>query len=197
VPDLSWDDSLALVWSIANGDKRQELEALRRELVNQKVQIDGMTGGIQATDPGPTRDRLAALQQRAWSAYMASVSTFNEAAVNHNQISAEIARVSMGLYDPGKVDMTLRQLPVLGWIAIVAVSMAAALAGLAMVIDSCRSKTTEVRGYMDQFAGILNAGGGIVDQVGVLVGKSTWALLAVAAVAAAYVGFKGWRGARL
>ena len=192
---MTLSEQMAFVWDIATGAKRTELERMRQNLVSLKYEIDEKTPAVQAQPPGEARNQLQLLQEKMWAGYMKQVQDFNLAAEAHNQISAEITKRSGGLYNPGKVNMTLRVLPALAWIAGVAVGSAAIIYSLSALIDSIKSKNTEVRGYMDQFAGILQQGGGVIEKGGAAVAKLTWSLVAVAGVAAVFIAFKTWKDA--
>jgi len=192
VAEMSLSDRAAFVWDVAVGNKAQELEVIRKDLAEQKRMVDEMTRQTQAMPQGPARDAAQVIRNKAHQAWMPVVRQFNEAAAKHEEIRQAIISASVGLYDPGRVNTSLNLLP-LAWIAGVAVACAAAIWALSALIDSIKSQNTQVRGYMDQFAGVLQAGGGVIEQFGNLMGKATWALLAVAGVAAGYVALTAWK----
>lgn len=189
-------DYPGLVWDIATGKKREELEALRSELSAQKKQIESMTATVAAMPDGPKKSEAWAVRVKAQQAWMPVVREFNDAAIAHNEISAAIRKASAGAYDPGRVSMTLSGLGILPvvWVGIVVVGSATVLLSLATLIDSIKSRSTEVRGYMDQFAEIVKQGGGVIEQTGELVRKSANALLVVAGVVGVYYAAKWFQG---
>lgn len=183
-------DYPGLVWDIATGKKREELEALKVDLAKQRQQIEAMTATVSKMPDGPAKSAAWALRVKAQQAWQPVVREFNDAAIAHNEVSAAIKKASAGLYDPGRFNPSLSALPALIWIGVVAASSAGVLMALATLIDSIKSRSTEVRGYMDQFAGIVREGGNVIEQTGELVRKSSNALLIVAGLVGVYYAAK-------
>jgi hypothetical protein len=70
------------------------------------------------------------------------------------------------------------------------------LLALASLVDSLKSKNTEVKGYMSQFADVVNAGGGVIGQTGKLLGTATTTLLVLAGLYGVYYAAKWYQGTR-
>jgi len=194
--EMTLSQKAEFVWDVATGAKRDELEALRQDLTAQRKMIDEMTAKVQAMPQGPQRDAAHAIRTKAYQAWMPIVRQFDDAAIEYEKIRQKVITASVGMYDPGPVSTRLAFPAALVWIPIVAVSAGFAIMTLASLIDSIKSNSTQVRGYMDQFASVLQGGANVLEQTGGVIVKSTWALLAVAGVAAAVIVFKTWKGAK-
>jgi len=193
--EMTKTERAEFVWDVATGKKGEELEAIREELVSMKARIDTMSPGIQSLPPGAAQEQGKNLQIKAWQAYMQQVQEFNLAAVKHNEIANAISRYTLGLYSPGTVSMNLSAVPLIAmaWVGVIAGSMIGVIMALSTLMDSIKSRNTQVRGYIDQFSDLLDRGGNLIQKSGEAVSKVAWALIAVGAAFGVFALYREFR----
>lgn len=179
----------ALVWKVATGSLRKELLADRAKLLKQRKTFEELTAKIpEISDPARQKE-LWDLRLKARDSLNKQLKAFNEAAEAHNEVSDAVKTASAGTYDPGRVGLAAAPLV---WVVGVAGALTAVLIGLSMAIDSYRSESTKVRGYLDQMASVIGSTADLVDA------SRRLALVGMAVLAGYVVYNKFWKkgGAR-